>query len=311
MTARTSYRPRGRIEGDTLFLDPVAASRLAGLDLVARFIVEGFLIGLHKSPYHGFSAEFSSYREYSPGDDTRRVDWKVYGRTDRFYLKEFEENTNLTCYVILDCSGSMGTGGGGRCPSKFDYARSLTAALVYLVLKQQDAAGLAAFSSEAVRLIPPRARPRHLTDVLSALAGLRPGGRTDPARGLAGLPERMRRRGLVIFLSDCLVEPEPLLEVLKAFRVRGHELVVFQMLSPEERRFPYRELVEFEDAETGTKVTAHGADIRHAYLGALGRHSARLRGALGEMDADFVELTTDTRYDVALVEYLAKRRRLR
>ena len=161
MPLTASAPGRGRIEGDTRFLDPAVAAAVGRLELVARFIVEGFLIGLHRSPYHGFSAEFSSYREYSPGDDLRHLDWKVFGRTDRFYLKQFEENTNLICHLLLDCSGSMSVGetkGGAARVSKFTYARQLTAALAYLMLKQQDAAGMLAFADGPVALLPARAR---------------------------------------------------------------------------------------------------------------------------------------------------------
>jgi uncharacterized protein (DUF58 family) len=305
---------RGAIEGDTRFLDPEVAAALGSLELVARFIVEGFLIGLHKSPYHGFSAEFATYREYSPGDDLRYLDWKVLGRTDRFYLKQFEDNTNLACHLVLDCSGSMSvgeTGGRGRRGrvSKFTYARQLTAALAYLMLKQQDAVGLVAFADGPARQVPAHSRSIQLASVLGVLSELRPERGTEVARGLAGVPEKIRRRGLVIFVSDCLADAGEIIETLKLFRTHGHEVLVFQVLSPEERDFPFRDLTEFVDAETGGRVLAQGSDIRRAYLAALGEHIERLKRSCGEMDVDFTELGTDMRLDRALVDYLAKRRR--
>ncbi len=274
----TSHAPaRGRIEGDTRFLDPALAAALGNLELVARFIVEGFLIGLHKSPYHGFSAEFSSYREYAPGDDLRHVDWKVMGRTDRLYLKQFEENTNMACHVLLDCSGSMSVGetsgrGVAERVSKFTYARQLAAALAYLMLKQQDAAGLLAFADGPIASVPARARNIQLGTMLTELSRLKAERTTDVARGLAGLPEKLTRRGLVVFISDCLAEPAEMLEAWGLFRARGHEVLVFQILSPDERDFPFRDLVEFVDAETGERLKTQASDVRAAYLDALAAH---------------------------------------
>jgi uncharacterized protein (DUF58 family) len=312
---------RGAIEGDTRFLDPEVAAALGNLELVARFIVEGFLIGLHKSPYHGFSAEFATYREYSPGDDLRYLDWKVLGRTDRFYLKQFEENTNLVCHLVLDCSGSMSVGGtpGGEVKrgrvsagrvSKFTYARQLTAALAYLMLKQQDSVGLVAFADGPVKQVPARARSIQLARLLGELGKLEPERGTEVARGLAGIPEKLRRSGLVIFVSDCLADPDEIVETLKLFRTRGHEVLVFQVLSPEERDFPFRDLTEFVDAETGGRVLAQASDIKAAYMEALAGHVDLLKRRSGEMDVDFTELGTDQRLDRALVDYLAKRRRV-
>ncbi len=307
---------RGTIEGDTRFLDPEVAAAVGSLELVARFIVEGFLIGLHKSPYHGFSAEFATYREYSPGDDLRHLDWKVLGRTDRFYLKQFEENTNLACHLVLDCSGSMsvgetrGRGGKGRV-SKFTYARQLTAALSYLMLKQQDAVGLVAFADGPVKQVPAHTRSIQLASVLGVLGELKPESGTEVARGLAGIPEKITRRGLVVFVSDCLADADEIIETLKLFRTRGHEVLVFQVLSPEERDFPFRDLTEFVDAETGERVLAQASDIRAAYLAELAEHVERLRRSCAEMDVDFTALGTDQRLDRALVDYLAKRTRAR
>ncbi len=302
---------RGRIEGDTRFLDPAVAAAVGNLELIARYIVEGFLIGLHRSPYHGFSAEFASYREYAPGDDLRYLDWKVFGRTERFYLKQFEENTNLACTILLDCSGSMSVGEGGGRVSKFTYARQLAAALAYLMLKQQDGAGLVTFADGPIAAIPSSARRLQLGRILRELARLQSARGTDVAKGLAGLPEKLRRRGLVVFVSDCLGEAHEIVDALRLFRTHGHEVIVFQVLSPEECDFPFRDLVEFVDAETGARLLTQTADVAKAYLEAFGAHVALLRRECDEMSVDFVELRTDTRLDRALVDYLAKRRRTR
>jgi uncharacterized protein (DUF58 family) len=311
LTARAPGR--GPLEGDTRFLDPAVAAALGNLELVARLTVEGFLLGLHRSPYHGFSAEFSSYREYSPGDDLRYLDWKVLGRTDRFYLKQFEENTNLVCHILLDCSGSMSIGEARRSDpprvSKFTYARQLAAALAYLMLKQQDAAGLVAFADGPVVSVPAHARTIQLGRLLSEMERLSPERATAVARGLAGLPEKLRRRGLVVFVSDCLADPAEILETMRLFRARGHEVLVFMILSPEERDFPFRDLTEFVDAEIGARLTTQASDVARAYLEAVGSHIESLRVGCNEMDVDFVELRTDMRLDRALVDYLAKRRR--
>jgi len=311
---------RGRLEGDTRFLDPAVAASVGNLELVARFIVEGFLIGLHRSPYHGFSAEFASYREYAPGDDLRHLDWKVFGRTDRFYLKQFEENTNLACWLLLDCSGSMKVGGLGKVGasgkgeagrvSKFTYARQLAAGLAYMMLKQQDAVGMLAFADGPVASVNAHARTVQLGNVLAQLSRLVPEKGTDVARGLATLPDKLTRRGLVVFISDCLADPAEITDAMRLFRARGHEVIVFHVLSPEERDFPFSDLTEFVDAETEERLLTHPSDLKRAYLEALAEHVSTLKGACDEMNVDFVELRTDTRLDRALVDYLAKRRRV-
>jgi uncharacterized protein (DUF58 family) len=203
----------------------------------------------------------------------------------------------------------MSVGGGRGRATKFAYARALAAALAYLMLKQQDAAGLLAFADGPVASVPARTRSIQLPRLAGELARLEPARGTDVARGLAGLPEKLARRGLVVLVSDCLAEPSEIVEALRLFRARGHEVIVFQVLSPEERDFPFRDLTEFVDAETGERLTTQASDVRGAYLEALGSHVDYLKRTAREMDADFVELATDMRLDRALVDYLAKRRR--
>jgi len=259
------------------------------------------MIGLHRSPYHGYSVEFSSYRKYSVGDDLRKVDWKVFGKTDRYYVKQYEEDTNLTCHLLLDCSGSMAFG------RKFAYAVRLCAALGYLMVKQSDAVGLLSFSEDAVGYVKPSARSVHLKPLFSAMAGLKPEGGTSFGKGLAGLAERLARRGLVILVSDLLAPVEDVLNELSRLRHRKHELIVFQLLADEERDFPYREQIEFVDMETGARLTTQASYVREHYLREIGSHLERLRRGLRDMDIDLVELSTSDRLDLALVEYLARR----
>jgi len=290
------------VEQSRNYLDPLTLAKLHGLELRARRIVEGYVAGMHRSPYHGFSVEFSSYRKYSAGDDLRRVDWKVFGKTDRYYVKQFEEDTNLTCHLLLDCSASMGFG------KKFTYALRLCAALGYRMVKQSDAVGMLAFSESTVQYVKPSARSVDLKALFSAMSGLKPGGGTSFGKGLAGLAERLVRRGLVILVSDLLAPVDDLLDELSQLRHRRHELIVFQLLADEERDFPYREQTEFIDMETGARLTTQASYVREHYLKELGSHLERLRRGLGDLDIDLVELSTSDRLDLALVEYLARRR---
>lgn len=310
---------KGKLDGDTRYLDPVVVAGLGNLELVARFIVEGFLIGLHKSPYHGYSSEFSSYRKYVPGDNFRFIDWKVAAKTDRLYIKQFEEQTNTRSYLLVDASASMAFGGENALPggrkgrgiSKWLYARSLAAAFAYLVVNQNDAAGLAVFRSGAPQVLPPRGGTLHLQNLLRALGSVAPEAGTDTEQGLAGLPERLSRRGLVILISDLLDDTEKILAALRAFRVRRHEVIVFHLLSPEEREFPYRENIEFIDAESGDRMTAQGSYIAEAYRKALGAHTETIRTFCRQNDIDFVPLSTDELLSRALVAFISKRQRTR
>jgi uncharacterized protein (DUF58 family) len=292
------------VAGDVRFLDPEVASKLASLEMIARFVVEGFMIGLHRSPYHGYSVEFSSYRKYVPGDDLRFVDWKVLGRTDRYYVKEFEENTNLTCHLLLDCSGSMAI---GEPVSKFRYAQCLAAALAYLMVKQGDQVGLVGWSDKEAVHLPPGGGTKQLAQVLSTLEGARPRDETSPEAALSELSGRKLRRGLIVVLSDLLADVREVMNVLKRFRYRGSEVVVFQILAAEERDFPFTRQVEFIDAETDERMTTHAGYIRDEYLGALRRHVEELRRECRDHWIELVELSTVESLGTALAEYLARR----
>ncbi|GMV82795.1 MAG: hypothetical protein AMXMBFR7_39790 [Planctomycetota bacterium] len=310
-------KPR-KLDGDTRFLDPKVLARVSNLELVARFIVEGFLIGLHKSPYHGFSSEFSSYRKYAKGDPFRFIDWKVAAKTDRLYIKQFEDQTNTRSYILLDGSSSMRFGGedarldGQPSPGiqKWRYARDLAAAFAYLMINQGDAAGLAIFRDGPPEVIPTRGGNMHLHGLLSVLAKAEPDAGTDTEKGVGALPERLARRGLVILISDLLDDTAKIIAGLKGFRARRHEMIVFHLLAPEEREFPYRENIEFVDSETGQRMTAQGSYIGEAYKRALGEHVNAIKRYCRSQDIDFVPLGTDELLSTALLAYMNKRERM-
>jgi uncharacterized protein (DUF58 family) len=289
------------------YLKPEVVSRIASLELRARMVVEGFITGLHKSPYHGFSVEFAEHRQYMPGDEIRHIDWKVYGRTDRYYIKQYEEETNLKGYVILDASASMAYASQGNI-SKFDYAVSLAAALSLLMLKQQDAVGAAVYDTELRTYLPPRSRPSHLHEILKTLTAAQPSKGTGTARALNLMAERIRRRGLVVVLSDFFDDPDQVVSALKHFRHKRNEVIVMQVLDPMERTFNFGTDATFRDMETGEEMVTQPFQIRQAYAQAMEQFTERLKRECREHGIDYVLLDTSVPYDVALVEYLNKRR---
>jgi len=291
------------------YLRPDVVSRLSRLDLVARLVVEGFITGLHQSPYHGFSVEFSEYRQYMPGDPPRDIDWKVYGKTDRLYVKQYEEETNLKAYLLFDTSRSMGYRSGEV--SKFQYAVYLSAALAHLMLRQRDAVGLVGFDDAIRNYIPPRSVRSHLYTLLGALEAASPqGADTDLAATFHDLAERVKRRGLIVVFSDLLDDPEAVLTALKHFRHRRHEVIVFHILDPEERRFSFGRETRFVDLETETQVATEPWHIAPAYRRHMDALIDRFRRECRESYVDYVLLDTSVPFDTALLNYLAKRRRL-
>ena len=305
-----------KLDGDTRFLDPQVIARISNIELVARFIVQGFLIGLHRSPYHGFSSEFSSYRKYAKGDSFKFIDWKVVARSDRIYIKQFEENTNTRCHILLDASASMRFGGEGALPNgksmgiqKWIYARNLSAALAYLMIHQGDAAGLVIFRDGPPQLIPAKGSNVHLHQIYKMLSSNQPDSGTNTERGLAGLPERFPQRGLVVLISDLLDDPEKIIAGLKGFRIRRHEVIVFHLLAREERDFPYRDNIEFIDAETQAVITTQSSYIADAYRKALEEHTEQIRRFCRQNDIDFIPLSTDQTLSTALMAYLNMRQR--
>jgi uncharacterized protein (DUF58 family) len=294
-------------------LDPKSIRRLADLELLARQVVEGAITGLHRSPFHGFSVDFLEHRPYAPGDDLRRLDWKVFGKTDRHYVRQYEDETNLRATVVIDASASMGYASDEV--SKLEYAVRLGAALIYLLIHQQDAVGLAILDGGLRKSIPPRDGPRQLALLLEELEALRPGA-APPAEESAPplaplldqLAPRLPRRGLVLVLSDFLDDPDLVVEALARLRAERQELVAFQILDREEIEFRFRGWTRFEALEgAGRSVVVDPAQVRAGYLERLRVLQQALRDGCTRHRADFVAVATDTPYDEALLQYLLQR----
>ncbi len=314
------------------YLRPDVIQQVSRLDLKARFIVEGFLAGLHGSPYQGFSVEFSEHRKYAHGDDLRQIDWNVFAKTDRFYIKKYQAETNLDGYLLVDTSGSMAyppdarplqspphvggreprgeeaEGQGGRM-TKFDYAVCLAAALGYMMIHQQDAVGLACFDTELRAFLPPRTKRTHLMTMLGHLARVRPYGGTGLAKALHTIADRVRRRSLMVVLSDFLDDPERVIEGLHHLRFRGHDLILFQILDTDETEFPFAGLQRFEDVESKESAVADAEAIRAVYIEALRSFIERYQREAAGVRADFVQVDTSMTFDRALVQYLIDRQR--
>jgi uncharacterized protein (DUF58 family) len=293
--------------GPARYLDPAIVARLGTIDLKAKTIVEGFLTGLHRSPFKGFSVEFAEYRQYLPGDDLATLDWKIYARTDRHVVKKFEEETNLECHIMLDVSRSMGY--GSHAVTKLEYASYLAGALAYLMNRQRDAVGLLTFDDHIRNLLPSSARPGHLKSVLLTLERLTLGTRTDIAKPLGDLVQAIRKRGLVVLISDLLDEPDRIIEGLKHFRYRGTDVVVFQVLDPDELSFPFERAARFRDLESDREVVAVPAAVRDAYKARLDAMVSNFRTVLGQNGIDYTLLDTSQPLELALLPYLQTRRR--
>ena len=292
----------------TSYLKPEIVSKLDNLSLRARLVVEGFIIGLHRSPYHGFSVEFADHRAYGPGDEIRHVDWKLYAKTDRHYVKRFEEDTNLKSYLLVDQSRSMTY--SSHSVNKLSYAQTLGAALAYLMLKQQDAIGLALFDSELRRYLAPRAKPSHLDAILGRMSEVQPGPETHIAPVLHQLAESIVKRGLIILISDLFDDPDQVLLALKHFRHKNHEVIVFHILDPQELELNFSTRTRFRDLETGAVVTTEPWHIRKHYQREMNQFMERFRTMCRQQNIDYVLITTDKPLDIALSEYLLKRRRI-
>jgi len=293
---------------DLRFLDPGVIARLGTMELKARTVVEGFLSGLHRSPYKGFSVEFAEYRQYLPGDDLNTLDWKVYARTDRHYVKKFEEETNLECHLLLDQSASMAYRGAAPM-SKLEYGSVLAASLAFLMNRQRDATGLIAFDEQIRFRLPAAGRPGHLHALLLALERIQPGLRSNVGRPLHQLAEALLKRSLVVLISDLLDDPEPVIKGLRHLKFRGTDVVVFQVLDPNELTFPFKGAAKFKDIETDEEIVADPARARRDYLRELAgltlRYDRELRGA----GIDYVQLDTSQPLDFALLTYLSARAR--
>lgn len=288
--------------------DPSELRKYGGLTLIARTLVEGFLTGVHKSPYKGFSVEFAEHRQYYPGDEIRHIDWRAFGKTDRYYIKEYEEETNLKAYLLVDASGSMSYR-GAKHASKFQYAQYVAASLAYLMLHQRDAVGLVTHDTQMRSMIPARANSKHLLRLIRTLEQTEPGGETELApiwHDLAG--HQFRRRGLVVILSDCFDDVDRLLRALQHFRHRRHEVLLFHVLAPDEIEFPFRRLTQFRNLEIETdKRLVDPHRLRSEYLKNFQAFCSKLKEKAGGMKVDYHLLRTDDPVDRALGIYLTRR----
>jgi uncharacterized protein (DUF58 family) len=289
------------------FLDPAVVARLGTLELKARTIVEGFLSGLHRSPFKGFSVEFAEYRQYMPGDDLATIDWKVFARSDRHYVKKFEEETNLDCHLMVDVSGSMSYGSRGI--TKHEYASCLAASLGYLMTRQRDAVGLTAFDERIVTMLPASARAGHLRALLVTLSRLELGTQTNVSKPLHQLAESLTKRGMVVLISDLFDDPERVVQGLKHFQFRGTDVIVFHVLDPDEIDFPFERPTRFQDLETSHEVMAVPSVVRQHYLRGIGTLIDCYKRELGAAGIDYHLLKTTEPLEMGLLEYLSTRAR--
>lgn len=291
------------------YLKPEVVARISNMELVARLVVEGFITGLHKSPYHGFSVEFAEHRQYMPGDEIKHIDWKIYGKTDRYYIKQFEEETNLKAYLILDTSKSMSFASEGRM-KKLEYATYIAAALAHLMVQQRDAVGLTLYDEAVRTYMPPHATKSYLREILIQLERAEGGKATGTAASLHQIAERIKRRGLVIILSDLFDKPAEVMSALRHFRHKKNEVIVMQILDPLERSFAFGRDAVFKDLETGEELTTQPWHIQKAYQESMAEFLENYKTSCRENNIDYVLLDTTTPFDVALSEYLHKRSRI-
>ncbi len=289
------------------YLKPEVVRSVARLDLRARFIVEGFLSGLHASPFHGFSVEFSEHRRYVQGDDPKLIDWLVYAKTDRFYIKEYQAETNITGYLVMDLSESMGYTFRQEL-TKFDYCICLAAALGYLMIHQQDPVGLITFDESIRASLPARSKRTQLANVLALLARAKPEGLTEIGENLARIAAMIRHRSLLMIFSDLLSDPDEVIRGLQQLRHAGHDVIVFHVLDEAEVTFPFRGMVDLKDPESGQSLVLDAEGIRSDYLETVEAMCTRYEKECHSMGADYVRLDTSMRFDRALVGYLSQRR---
>lgn len=288
-------------------LEPGALAAIADLELVSRRIVDGTIAGLHRSPFHGYSAEFSQYRQYRPGDDLKYIDWKLFARTDRLYTKQFRETTNLVCQIALDTSGSMDYPVSGGAVTKFRYGRLLASALAHLIARQGDSVGLVTYAEALRQYLPSRGGQAHLRSLLLALGRTEPGGVTNGAAALGRTIDLLKRRGLLVVISDLYDEGPDVERVLMRAAHIGHEVIVFHVLSRAEVELPFRDDVELQDAETGRLVLSNGAAAASAYRAAISAFLERWRTRCATYGIDYVRVFTDHPLDTGLRAYLRRR----
>jgi uncharacterized protein (DUF58 family) len=288
------------------YLKPEVINQIKRLDLRAQFVVRGFMQGLHASPFHGFSVEFSEHRKYTPGDDPNDIDWLVYAKTDKYYIKKFEAETNITGYLVMDLSSSMAYTYRQQL-TKFDYAICLAASLCYLMVHQQDPCGLVTFDEKIRDCIPPKSKRTQIGAVLGHLASLKPSGKTNIGKSLTQLAAMLKHRSLVILFSDLLTDPDPVLQSLHRLRHRGHDVILFHILDEAEVSFPFDGLVELEDPESNDKVEVDARGFRDEYQQQVKEFCERYRRECSPAGIDYVQIDTSMQFDKALLEYLVNR----
>jgi uncharacterized protein (DUF58 family) len=287
-------------------LDPTALARFGRLELLARLVVEGVMAGLHKSPFKGFSVEFAEHRQYGPGDEIRHIDWRTFGKTDRYYVKEYEEETNLKAYLVLDTSGSMAY--AGRTLSKLEHARRVAAALAHLMIGQRDAVGLVTFDTSLRAMIPARAAPSHFSVLCKTMEEARAGSEAPLSGILHALAERIKRRGFIVILSDGFDRIDELTSAMRHLRHRRHEVLFLQVIAPEEEEFPFRRAARFRNLENAEHaVRIDPAALRSAYLEKFRAHCRVLREQCLAMEADYHKVSTAVPAETTLLDYLAAR----
>ncbi|MFA6981130.1 MAG: DUF58 domain-containing protein [Ignavibacteriaceae bacterium] len=291
------------------FLDPSVISKISSLELRARLIVEGFLLGLHKSPYHGFSIEFSQHRPYMQGDSPKDIDWKVYGKSDRFYVKQYEEETNLKSYILLDVSKSMTFASEGRIP-KLEYASQLAASLSYLMIKQKDAVSLSVYADQIKKYLPPNSSRIYLKEIISVLSKIVPETETNTSFCLNQISDKITKRGLVVIISDLFDDPVKVISAVKKFRFYKNEVIVFQILDPAERNFSFQKDAIFKDLETGEEITTQPYQIQKSYRDAMATFLNKIKSECLRNGVEYNLIDTSTPFDKALFTYLQKRSRL-
>ena len=291
------------------FLDPAVISKLKTLELKARMVVEGFKVGLHRSPYHGFSVEFSEHRPYMQGDALKNVDWKVYAKSEKYYIKQFEEETNLISHIFVDASKSMQYKHSGRV-SKIDYAAILAAALAYVMIDQQDSVGLAIYSDKIHTYLPPKSNRVYLKTLLSALNQIQPGGTTTTSKCLDSVAEKIKKRGLTIIISDFFDDMNSILTALKHLHYKKNEVIVFQILDPIEKSFGFDRDSIFVDLESGEQITTQPHQIQKAYQEAMNEYLNKLKNECLNFGIEYNLIDTSQPFDKALMSYFAKRAKL-
>ena len=289
------------------YLAPQVLAKIAGLDLRARLVAQGYVSGLHRSPYRGFSVEFAEHREYAQGDDLKHLDWKILGRTDKYYVKQYEEETNLICVLLLDCSESMAYRSDPAGLSKLEYATAVGASLAYLALQQHDSVGVATFDEQITQFVRPSNQPGHWKTLICEMEAAAGPAKTSIRAVIDDLAERLSRRALIIVMSDLFDDPDEIVRGLRHLRYRRHETIVFQVLDRAELTFPFRSTTQFEGLEGGGKLRVEPRALRRRYLEAVSQFTDEMRRQCRDLRTDYQVIDTSAPLDAVLSSYLARR----